>query len=174
MGAATLTSDARAEFKRCVRARLDSVTSTQLAEPKTQPETDEPLEAQAALIMQAYLVDPVSLPETFGWMLSGSETWGDMLRLEESGGHLESFRSIGCPLLMIHGSEDPHPGEMIRRSLHAGCRSWSTGNCLAARLYPWLERGARGEFYAVLESWASARTDVGTRYGSGSGFQLLC
>jgi pimeloyl-ACP methyl ester carboxylesterase len=60
--------------------------------------------------MQAYLVDPVSLPEHV-WLDARRhrETWGDMLRLQESGEHLERFRSIGCPLLMIHGSEDPLP-----------------------------------------------------------------
>jgi pimeloyl-ACP methyl ester carboxylesterase len=159
VGAATLTSEARAEFKRRLSERLDSVTASRLAELGTQPDTDERLEVQAALVMQAYLVDPVSLPEHVWVDARGhQETWQDMLRLQESGEHPRRFRSIGCPLLMIHGTEDPHPGEMIRRSLHAVVPQLEYNELVACGHYPWLERAGREKFYAVLERWLKNHT----------------
>lgn len=154
VGTATLTTEARAEFKRRLSERLDAVTARRLAELGARPDTDERLEAQAALVTQAYLVDPLVLPEHVWVDARGHhDTWRDMLRLQESGEHPESFRSISCSLLMIHGREDPHPGEIIRRSLHAVVPQLEYTELAGCGHYPWLERSAREEFYAVLERW---------------------
>ncbi len=42
------------------------------------------------------------------------ESWSDMVRLQESGVFPARFASIRCPVLMLHGSYDPHPGALIR------------------------------------------------------------
>jgi pimeloyl-ACP methyl ester carboxylesterase len=83
------------------------------------------------------------------------ETWSDMLRLQGEGVYPASFAAIEMPILMLHGSEDPHPGQMIRTGLaphlpQLEYREW--GRC---GHYPWLEKAAHESFYAVLRGWLS-------------------
>ena len=61
-----------------------------------------------------------------------------------------------CPVLMLHGAEDPHPGALIRDSLwphlpHLEYHEWAR-----CGHYPWLERCVRVEFFALLERWLRA------------------
>ncbi|MEE9282254.1 MAG: alpha/beta hydrolase [Myxococcota bacterium] len=82
-----------------------------------------------------------------------TETWNDMVRLQEEGMYPAAFEAIRSPVLMLHGAYDPHPGQMIRDSLlpylpQLEYREWER-----CGHYPWLERAVRGEFFAVLREW---------------------
>lgn len=154
VGAATLTPQARAEFKRRLDERLKPAAAARLAELQQMPESAELLEAKAALIRGAYFVDPVSQPE-HAWVDAPGhrETWQDMLRFQQSGEHPRAFGAIRCPVIMIHGAEDPHPGAMIRDSLRAVIPQLEYVELPACGHYPWLERAAQEEFFRVLERW---------------------
>jgi pimeloyl-ACP methyl ester carboxylesterase len=81
------------------------------------------------------------------------ETWDDMMRLQDQGVYPASFAAIRAPVLMLHGTVDPHPGQMIRDSLQRYLpqleyREWRRcGHC------PWLERAVWQEFFTVLREW---------------------
>ena len=85
--------------------------------------------------------------------LAHTQTWLDMLRLQNEGVYPQAFDAIDCPVLMLHGDEDPPSGEMIRDSLRPYLPqleyiSWA--NC---GHYPWLEKAARDDFYRTLIDW---------------------
>ena len=82
-----------------------------------------------------------------------AETWHDMLRLQDSGVYPARFASIHCPVLMLHGSYDPHPGPMVRDSLKPYIPQLEYrefGHCGHS---PWIEEHARDRFLEELRSW---------------------
>lgn len=70
------------------------------------------------------------------------EAWGDMLRLQRDGIYPAAFAAIKAPVLMIHGSEDPHPGPMIRDCLRRYIAHLEYRELPRCSHYPWLERHA--------------------------------
>ncbi len=50
-------------------------------------------------------------------MQAHTETWNDMLDLQEKGIYPAAFSVIKSPILMLHGAYDPHPGRMIYDNL---------------------------------------------------------
>ena len=81
------------------------------------------------------------------------ETWDDMLRLQADGTYPAAFSAIRSPVLMLHGSYDPHPGLMIRDSLlpyipHMEYHEW-----VKCGHRPWIERYVRNDFFKILKDW---------------------
>src|SRR5262249_48324750 len=81
------------------------------------------------------------------------ESWDDMLHLQREGVYPAAFARIHVPVLMIHGAEDPHPGRMILAGLTPHVPAIEYVEIARCGHYPWLEREARGTFFAVLRSW---------------------
>jgi pimeloyl-ACP methyl ester carboxylesterase len=81
------------------------------------------------------------------------ETWDDMVRLQGSRVYPAAFSSITCPVLMLHGSYDPHPGPMIRDSLNACIPQLEYREFEQCGHSPWVEVHAREPFLAQLRSW---------------------
>lgn len=96
-------------------------------------------------------ISPVVLPECDA--RAHEETWNDMVRLQEEGTYPAAFAAIECPVLMLHGAMDPHPGTMIRDSLARHITQLEYHEWQNCGHYPWLERAVGDEFYAVLEAW---------------------
>lgn len=88
------------------------------------------------------------------------QTWNDMVRLQHAGVYPQAFAAIECPVIMLHGDEDPHPAAMIRESLSPYLpqlehHSWP--NC---GHYPWLERAAYADFYKTLTDWLIGQSET--------------
>jgi pimeloyl-ACP methyl ester carboxylesterase len=107
---------------------------------------------------RAQAVDP--LPEEEGEPLwvdarGNAETWEDALRLQAEGAEPAAFAAVDCPVLMLHGDDDPHPGpatcERLRRFIPQ-IRYRSFARCGHR---PWAERYAREPFLAALREWLS-------------------
>jgi len=86
------------------------------------------------------------------------ETWDDVIRLEDAGVYPAAFKAIDVPVLMLHGAEDPHPGSMIRESLEPQIPQLEYRELPRCGHYPWLEKGARDEFFEVLREWLAPQT----------------
>ncbi|MFT7465361.1 MAG: pimeloyl-ACP methyl ester carboxylesterase [Pseudohongiellaceae bacterium] len=69
------------------------------------------------------------------------ETWGDMKRCLSSGQYPAAFRAIDVPVLMLHGAQDAHPGQLIRESLTPHLAQLEFMEWLRCGHTPWLERG---------------------------------
>ena len=66
-----------------------------------------------------------------------------------------AFAAITSPVLMLHGSYDPHPGKMIRDSLAPHLYKLEYREFERCGHSPWIERFARDNFFATLRSWLS-------------------
>lgn len=73
-----------------------------------------------------------------------------MLRLQEEGIYPQTFENITGPVLMLHGSFDPHPGQMITKSLEPHLAQLEYVEWERCSHYPWLEKFVREEFFALL------------------------
>ncbi len=87
------------------------------------------------------------------------ETWSDMLRLQDEGVYPAAFGAIHAPILMLHGSEDPHPGQMTRANLVSHLPQLEYREWARCGHYPWLEAAAREAFYVVLCEWLKLHSD---------------
>jgi len=81
------------------------------------------------------------------------ESWSDMVRLQASCIYPAEFASIHCPVLMLHGTYDPHPGAMIRDSLAARVPHLEYHEFEKCGHSPWVEEHARDRFLATARSW---------------------
>ncbi|MCG8405603.1 MAG: alpha/beta hydrolase [Phycisphaerales bacterium] len=81
------------------------------------------------------------------------ESWEDMVRLQEEGRYPAEFSAIRTPVLMLHGSADPHPGQMIRGVLAPHLPQLEYHEWERCGHYPWLEEAVHQSFYEVLRDW---------------------
>ena len=155
VGCGTFDPAARAEFRARLDARMDAAFRLRLADLDEIADPDARLAAKGVLFDSIYDVDV--LPDTSDSppvdARGGAETWQDMLRLQEAGVYPAAFATIDAPALMLHGDDDPHPGQMI----HASLKTWmprleyvSWPRCGHS---PWRERGVREDFYRMLKAW---------------------
>jgi pimeloyl-ACP methyl ester carboxylesterase len=84
-----------------------------------------------------------------------TETWSDMIRLQEAAVYPAAFKAITCPVLMLHGSYDPHPGGMIREGLQKIIPHLEYTEFDRCGHSPWIEEHARDRFLSALRSWLS-------------------
>lgn len=96
------------------------------------------------------------LPTTID-LRAHTETWDDMLRQQSEGVYPAAFAAIQCPVLMIHGDHDPHPGGMIRDSLERFVPQLEYRELRHCGHCPWRERRAREEFFRILAAWLLER-----------------
>ncbi len=80
-------------------------------------------------------------------------SWDDMIALQEGGTYPAANAAIKCPVMMLHGEQDPHPGPMIRDSLTPHLPQLEYLELERCGHYPWLERHARDRFYEKAREW---------------------
>ena len=78
--------------------------------------------------------------------------WKQASDLRSSGELLELGKNIQCPVVAIQGDYDPHLPEGIREPLSNILRDFRFVLLEKCGHRPWLERGARDKFYAILKS----------------------
>jgi pimeloyl-ACP methyl ester carboxylesterase len=82
-----------------------------------------------------------------------TETWNDMMSLQERGVYPRAFQNIRSPILMLHGDFDPHPGTMIRDSLLAYLPQLEFHELESCGHEPWREKAARDQFFELTRDW---------------------
>lgn len=113
---------------------------------------DERLKLMGKMMMQAdsYRLMHVNDEVVYYDALGHEQTWRDMVRLQDEGIYPAAFKAICASVLMLHGSYDPHPGEMIRDNLKSYIPQLEYRQWQQCGHYPWLEKAAYEEFYSVL------------------------
>src|SRR5260370_23788538 len=119
--------------------------------------------ALGSLTMELYSYDLATTDHESDESEPGSthETWEDMMRLQGEGVYPAAFAAIKSPVLMLHGADDPHPGQMIRASLEPHIPQLEYREWQRCGHYPWLEKFSRDEFFSVLRNWLA--NQVGER-----------
>ena len=134
------------------RRRLNALEAS-LDDP-AEADKSAALAAIGALIVRADAYDPLphDAEETQVRFEVFERVWAEAEELRARGGFLELARRIACPVVAIHGDDDPHPAAGVREPLAAivpGFRFILLDRCGHE---PWIERHARDEFYRVLQA----------------------
>ena len=159
IGCGTFDTVARARLRVILEERMDDDLRQRLEHlPEEFSDPGDRLEKRFDLTNALYLVDPISADrnreETGPFdVRAHTETWEDMVRLQEEGVYPAAFALIESPVMMLHGAYDPHPGQMIRASLEPYLPQLEYREWERCGHSPWLERGIRDEFFAVMRDW---------------------
>jgi pimeloyl-ACP methyl ester carboxylesterase len=156
IGCGTFDPGSRTELKARLDARMTDLLRSRMSSLReAYPDPDERLRAEGELLLPLYSYDLVE-PRLEGGPCDArgaEESWNDMLRLQVEGVYPAAFRSIRVPVLMLHGSDDPHPGRRILEGLRPILPPIEYHEWEQCGHFPWLERATRTEFYETLTGW---------------------
>jgi pimeloyl-ACP methyl ester carboxylesterase len=158
VGCGTFDTRARAELMRVLDRRMTTAVRAGLdALVVTAADGDHALAQSGALIEPLYAWEHLppdrDEPPIRGDARGHRQAWDDMIRCQERGLYPATFATISCPVLMLHGEHDPHPGPMIRDSLQPVLPQLEYRELGACGHYPWRERRAQEGFFAELGAW---------------------
>jgi pimeloyl-ACP methyl ester carboxylesterase len=127
------------------------------------PDPGDQLTKRLELTRGLYTYAPIAVVQEEGAgepfdVRAHTETWADMVRLQEAGVYPAAFAAITSPVLMLHGTYDPHPGPMIRASLAPYLPQLEYRGWERCGHWPWSEKYVHDEFFAVLYEWLAQQT----------------
>jgi pimeloyl-ACP methyl ester carboxylesterase len=163
VGCGTFDKVSRLQMRRTLDERMDDDLRNRLDQLEHEvPDPEVRLAKRYELTKTLYDVDPVDPDQSDDEtppvdIRAHTETWNDMVRLQEEGVYPAAFAAIKAPILMLHGAYDPHPGGMIRASLSPYLPQIEYREWARCGHSPWLERAVRDEFFDVMRSWLHAR-----------------
>jgi pimeloyl-ACP methyl ester carboxylesterase len=159
IGCGTFDREARARLVEIRDGRMDDAMrermlaiDAELGRASAPEEKDRLLDELGDLIHALYNYDPVTtdLEVTAIDAAGNSETWNDMVRLQDEGKYPAAFESITAPAIMLHGDHDPHPGRMIFEGLRPHLPDLIYVELAHCGHYPWIERRAAPTFFQLL------------------------
>jgi pimeloyl-ACP methyl ester carboxylesterase len=138
-------------------ARVDAL----LAQLNASEDADERTRIRLELAFnsaEVMTVDAVEAPDLSGGVdvLSNRETWEDAMRLQREGIEPALFSAITAPVLMLHGDDDPHPGDETYQTLKRCIPQLEYRAFPRCGHEPWRERYAREPFLGALQGWLHA------------------
>ena len=159
IGCGTFSRAARAEFEARRTARLTPADYETLATIKTEKDANRRLAALGVVMARiyGYDIDEAANDLTVVDAVAHEETWADLIRLQNEGVYPAAFAAIACPVLMLHGEADPHPGRCTSEDLRPYIPHLEYRELPKCGHSPWLERQAREEFFEILRAWIAAR-----------------
>lgn len=158
VGCGTYDAAARAAYHDAMAERLGAAGRARQAELRRQLEQaadaatrDRIGAALGNLASRAQAFEPVAEDGAAEFDAAGhEETWRDVLRLQDNAVEPQAFTAITCPVLMLHGRDDPHPGPAIRDSLLPYLPHLEYVELSRCGHVPWLERWGRKPFLRSL------------------------
>jgi len=158
VGCGTFDRVARSRMHDTIEQRRDDAIRQRLQQASRIDDDDERLKATAYAEMSLYSYDATSVPEgeTFD-ARAHQETWDDMVDLQTKGVYPAAFAAIRVPVLMVHGTFDPHPGRLIHASLQPHVAQLEYRELERCGHYPWLERAASAQFFSLVREWLQKR-----------------
>ena len=155
VGCGTFDRRARARLEATLAERTTPELTAQLADLAAHvPDERERAGRAHALQDRLYtFARGMSQPSVEFDLKGHTESWSDMVRLQDAGVYPAAFASITCPVLMLHGSYDPHPGDLIRDGLEPHIRQLEYVELDRCGHAPWIELHAREPFLSVLRAW---------------------
>ncbi len=116
-------------------------------------------------IVDAY--DPVmNAPEIIDCRVDIFQSvWPEAAELRSSGQLLELGKQIQCPVVAIHGDYDPHSAEGVQRPLAGILKEFRFILLKNCGHKPWIEKGARDQFYRILKEECVDEDGISTDQG---------
>lgn len=155
VGCGTFNEVSRTQLNRTLELRMNDAIREAERRASLLPSDDERLQGTIAAQLPLYVFAPITVGteiERFD-ARAHTETWSDMLRLQNSGAYPAAFETIKTPVLMVHGDFDPHPGTLIRSSLEPYLTQLEYRELNPCGHYPWIEKYGSEEFYATIRDW---------------------
>src|SRR5262245_49561858 len=154
VGCGTFDPVARAAMQDTIAERMSREIRPS---PKDANDLDptEGLRASERATTPIYCYDPLSSSQEGDTTdaRASEETWEDMLRLQAEGVYPAAFSAIKVPVLMVHGTFDPHPGRLIMQSLQPFLPQLDYRELERCGHYPLLERAAAETFFSLVRAW---------------------
>jgi pimeloyl-ACP methyl ester carboxylesterase len=160
VGCGTFDPGASAALHRTIAERMtDDIRARLQCADKLDP--DQRLKARAEAMLPLCARDLLASPHEDDHIdaRANHETWDDMLRLQTEGIYPAAFAAIKIPVLMIHGSYDPHPGRLIFESLRPYLPQLEYRELERCGHYPWLERATADPFFSLARDWLAHHCD---------------
>jgi pimeloyl-ACP methyl ester carboxylesterase len=164
IGCGTFDKVSRLQMQERVNARIGDDLRRRLKQiERSIPDPQERLKRRYELTGTLYDYDPIETERIDGElppldMRAHTETWSDMLRLQEESVYPAAFAAIRSPVLMLHGVYDPHPGRMIYSSLRSHLPQVEYHEWEHCGHRPWIEREVRAEFFDLMRRWLLQRS----------------
>ena len=163
VGCGTYSLESRQEYERRIALRIDPQMKALLKQAIQEAKTPDEHElafrnyGEYATKIQAYDPIPDPFPDHITkWDPIGhSETWSDVMRLQQEKIEPNRFTAIICPVTLIQGAQDPHPGELIRDDLLPYIPQLKYIELDQCGHEPWLERHTRTPFLKLIETICS-------------------
>jgi pimeloyl-ACP methyl ester carboxylesterase len=155
VGCGTFDLVARARMQETIRLRMNDQIRERLDRAERVADKNEKLKATVEAITPLYSYDPLltASSEEKVDAQAQQETWRDMVRLQAEGVYPAAFASIRVPVLMVHGTFDPHPGQLIHASLQPYLPQLEYHEWKHCGHYPWLEKATANEFFSLIREW---------------------
>ncbi len=159
IGCGSFDTAARERMHEILAERQDETLRRRLRELRTSyADPQERLKRHYELTRSLYDYDPIPAPDQGDEIppldiRAHTETWEDMVRLQEEGVYPATFTAITSSVLMLHGVYDPHPGRMIRAGLEPFLPQLEYHEWECCGHSPWKERAVREAFFDVLRAW---------------------
>jgi pimeloyl-ACP methyl ester carboxylesterase len=159
VGCGAFDLGARAELQRAIAERMTDDIRARL-KCADQLDQDQRLKVSAEAVLPVYACDLLASPHEDDDVDAQAhhETWDDMLRMQAEGIYPAAFAAIKVPVLMIHGTYDPHPGRLIFEGLQSYLPQLEYREFEHCGHYPWLERAAADPFFALVHDWLARHT----------------
>jgi pimeloyl-ACP methyl ester carboxylesterase len=165
VGCGTYDEECRAQFRSRLENLMDDATRSRLESLKVRAAMETDPAARDAIVRQrgdltmsieAYELmngvdDPSDALPYDG--RANVETWNDVLRLQREGVEPQDFNRISCPVMMLHGHKDPHPGGATRDLLRRFIPHLQYVEFEKCGHEPWKEQNARQPFLLTLRNW---------------------
>jgi pimeloyl-ACP methyl ester carboxylesterase len=160
VGCGTFSRAARTEFEARRAARLTPADHASIAHiTQTEKDPNRRLAERGRVMARAYSYD---VDDGQGDLVvvdavAHEQTWTDMVRLIDQGAYPAAFAAITCPVLMLHGEADPHPGPRTREDLRPHIPHLEYRELSKCGHSPWLERQAREAFFESVNEWIAGQ-----------------
>jgi pimeloyl-ACP methyl ester carboxylesterase len=164
VGCGTFDLGARAALQRTIAERMTDDVRARL-KCTDQLNQDQRLKASVEAMLPVYTCDLLASPHEDDHVDARAhhETWDDMVRQQTEGIYPAAFATIKVPILMVHGTFDPHPGRLIFAGLRPYLPQLEYRELERCGHYPWLERAAADAFFTLVREWLADNLDAAGR-----------
>ncbi|MHC4238026.1 MAG: alpha/beta fold hydrolase [Planctomycetota bacterium] len=156
VGSGSFDDETRARMQTIREGRMDATFRRHLEQlPKKHPKPNVRLAVLGGMYQRLDSVDLIQVRNHLHPCDAAAheQTWNDMIRAQREGLYPQAFGAIECPVVMLHGDDDPHPAAMIRESLTPYLPQLEYHSWPQCGHYPWLEKAVHHDFYETLIRW---------------------
>ena len=151
VASAGMTPDAGEQTRRRREARLPPAEADELRRLSGQLDDPDAVRRFDELLARTDAVAPLTAEPAVAFQADVHQAvWGEAEQLRVSGALVTLASDISCPVVVLHGADDPHPVECVVEPLRRRVDHLEVVVLDRCGHIPWNERWARDDFLAQL------------------------